>query len=353
MKVFNFFSGQSQPTFMKSMAMLTLLCFSFLFLQNCATIRVQEQQLTNVEEKPSVALRIYLKKPEQGQEDNVFSGVSTTLSYKNDQGDFVEIANSQKGSWILKNAPSGEYKVDIGEKVTIGDKTETINGNRSKTFTLKSDQRVELRIMLKRVPVGFIVVISVLVVGLIIWLIARNSDDLPDLSKFLVPPLPKPGDNIPLPKAIPLPSFPHHIGTGVYIGPQPLFIDGGYYYRHDHEDDTKIDEKDLPPEAVSFYPQMQGKNIPRDAHIIVYFSNPMDPQSFIDNRIIRVIGSVSDIVHGKIVYNPEERKMEFIPENQFALGEQITATLMGKLIKDTRGSILSSDYEWSFTIINK
>ena len=62
MKAYRFFSEQSNEIMMKTVSFMTLISFTLLFLHNCASIRVKEERLTNVQEKPSVAMRMYLKK---------------------------------------------------------------------------------------------------------------------------------------------------------------------------------------------------------------------------------------------------------------------------------------------------
>ncbi|MBN2385051.1 Ig-like domain-containing protein [bacterium] len=331
-------------------SMVTLTCFIVLMAQGCVSIKVKEQPLTGVKEKPSISLKVYLKKPDKGQEDYVFSGVSSTLSVQDEKGEFVEIAHSEKGSWILKNAPAGTYRITLGDTITVNGKSESLKGDRSETFTLPSDQRAELTVQLKRTPVGFIVVISVVVVALIIWLIARNADNLPDVSRLFIPPLPKPGSNIPLPRAVPLGHIGLPVPSGVYIGPQPLFYDGGYYIASDERSGEGVDEKELPPEAVSFYPQMNETNVPRDTTIWVFFSSEMDESSLIDERVLRVIGTSSDIIKGSVRYDAQNKKLEFIPEAHFQPSETVTVTLMGKLVRNVYGSVLAADYEWSFSV---
>jgi len=329
---------------------LTLCSFLWLSVQGCVSIRVKDKPLTGVEEKPSITFNMYLKKPDKDKEKSVFSGVSSTLFFQNEQGEFVEVAQSRKGSWLLKNAPAGTYKVVLGDTITVQGKTEKLRGGRTETFTLAPDKRVELQALLKKTPVGWIVVISVLVVGLIILMIISNAKDLPDFGKILVPPLPKFGSNVPLPRAIPLPTHGFHLHSGVFIGPQPIFYDGGYYSASGYDEDTPVNENDLPPEAVSFFPQMNDQDVSPGTTILVYFSTVMDETSFSDARMIRVIGSESNVVQGTITFDKKEQKIEFFPNQAFVPGETVTVTLLGKLIRDAHGSVLAADYEWQFAI---
>ncbi|MFC1853211.1 Ig-like domain-containing protein [candidate division CSSED10-310 bacterium] len=343
-------TGQYQNTlFFKGITIVTLLCFTLLTTYSCVSMRVKQTKIENVNEKPSISMKMYLKKPQKGHEQRIFHGLKSSLSYQDEAGEFIAVASSQRGSWILKNSPQGKYKIEINDTITVNGKTEKLEGKKSKTFTINPNQRAEINIYLKKVSVGWIIVLCVLIVGVIIWIILKH-DDLPDVGKLLIPPLP-PLKSIPiLPKALPLPLpifTPHGM---IHVGPTPVFIDGGFYMAHSRDHHDTIEDSELPTEATSFYPGMNSENISPKVTIVVYFSKPMKETSFQDRRIIRVLGSKSGHVKGLLKYDQATRKMEFIPEHAFAAGETVTVTLMGKLIHDKHGKTLSADYEWSFTV---
>jgi hypothetical protein len=287
----------------------------------------------------------------------VFPGVTTRLSYKGEDGKLVPLATSTQGSWVIKNATSGTYQFEIVDSaVKVNGKLENLQGERSKTFTLNPNQRAQIKVILKKTPVGLIIVLVVLVVVLIVWLIIAMKDHHPDLPKILAPPIP--GVNVPVPKAIPLPLLlpippvPHHVPI-----PIPIFIDGGYYACPD--DDLPADageqlETVQPPpssaEAIDFRPVNGSANIPADEPILIYFSAPMDEMSLRDPKAIQVSGSKSGSIHGYVIYHSRDSYAEFIAPNGFMVGETVTVSMTGQLLKDATGQPMALNYEWSFSI---
>lgn len=328
---------------------IVLCTFTLMASTSCVSIRVKEQKLEIEGEKSSLSMKMYVKKPDKDQEQYVIDGVRSTLFFENEKGEFVEVASSERGNWLLKNSPAGKYKLEIDEFMTVNGKKEELRGNRTREFSLKSDERAEIRVILKKVPVGFIIIISVLVIGIIIWAILKQ-DDFPDIGKLLVPPLPSPRLLPPLPKARPIP-LPLFTPFGrVYIGPSPVFIDGAFYASHHRDEEEKLTDEDLMPEATSFFPQMNAENVPGDTPIHVFFSTDMEASSFEEDRLIRVIGAESGRMKGTMSYDSSRRKLTFIPAGPFTPGESVKVTIMGKLIEDERGNNLTADYEWTFRI---
>ena len=231
----------------KTIACLTVIAFTVLTMTSCVSFKVNQIAIESNGEQPSIAMKTYLKAPEEGQEDAVYGGVGTTLFFQQENGTFAPVTSSRQGRWILRNAPTGNYQIEIDPTAEINGKTETFEGSRTKTFTLKPGERAEIIIVLKKVPVGVIVLISVLIVGLIILLIVARKDRPPKLSDLLLPPIPHlPG--IPPPRAllIPLLIFAPH--GRPFLGPPPIFFDGGFYYHGSSSIDTT--PYDAPPPVV-------------------------------------------------------------------------------------------------------
>jgi hypothetical protein len=221
----------------KTIACLTMVAFIVLTITSCVSFKVNQIAIESNDEQPSIAMKTYMKAPEEGQEDAVYSGVGTTLSFQQENGTFVPLASSRQGSWILRNSPAGNYKIEIDQTAEINGKTENFEGSRTETFTLKPGERAEIIIVLKKVPVGVIVLISVLIVGLIILLILATKDNPPKLSDLPLPPFPHlPGIPPPRGLIIPLMIFAPH--GRPFLGPPPIFVDGGFYYHGSSSVDT-------------------------------------------------------------------------------------------------------------------
>lgn len=220
----------------KTIACLTMVAFTVLTMTSCVSFTTKQIAIESNDEQPSVAMKLYLKAPEEGQEDAVYGGVGTTLFFQQENGTFTPVASSRYGSWVLRNSPAGNYKIEIDQTAEINGKTETFEGSRTKTFTLKPGERAEIIIVLKKVPVGVIVLISVLIVGLIILMIAARKGRAPKLSDLLVPPIPRlPG--IPPPRALAIPLLIFAPPGRPFLGPPPIFFNGGFYYHHGSSSD--------------------------------------------------------------------------------------------------------------------
>jgi hypothetical protein len=237
----------------KTIACLTIVAFTVLTITSCVSFKVNQIAIESKDEQPSIAMKLYLKAPEEGQEDAVYGGAGTTLFFQQENGTFAPVASSRQGRWILRNSPAGNYQIEIDRTAEINGKTETFEGSRTKTFTLKPGERAEIIIVLKKVPVGVIVLISVLIVGLIILLIVARKERPPKLSNLLLPPIPHlPGIPTPRGLVIPLLIFAPHGRS--FLGPPPIFFDGGFYYHHGSSSgwDSSIDRAPYyaPPPVV-------------------------------------------------------------------------------------------------------
>lgn len=347
------FDNFLKSTFGTYFSIFILVCFTTLSLNSCVSFKIKRKTINNSLEKPTISMEMFYKKHSSDDEKLLFHGLRSTLSFNknDDKGDFVKVASSKRGNWLLKNAPKGKYKIQLDNTIMVNGKREELKGKLFKTFTLKENQRAEIFVTLKKVPVGWIIVISVVVVALIIYLIFSRNNDFPNITGIL----PSPGHitDVPrfLPRAIPLPThifFPPGVN---FVGRPPLFIDGGFYYSPNASPDREtIDAKQLPTEATSFYPSMNAKNVSPKTKIIVYFSKSLSNDIAQEPRIIRVIGSNSGQHKGKLVYVSSQRKLTFAPDTPFEANEKVTVTIIGGLIHDINGEILDSDYEWSFFI---
>jgi hypothetical protein len=243
----------------KTIAWVTMVAFTVLTITSCVSFKVNQIAIESNKEQPSITMKLYMKAPEAGQEDTVFGGVGTTLFFQKEDGTFTPVASSRQGSWVLRNAPTGNYQIEIDRTAEINGKTETLEGSRTKTFTLKPGERAEIIIVLKKVPVGVIVLISVLIVGLIILLIASREDiKLPKPGALLLPPIPH-LPLIPPPRALLIPLLIFAPPGRPFLGPPPIFFDGGFYYHHDSfsHRDPSVDAAPydtLPKEVVEEQP---------------------------------------------------------------------------------------------------
>jgi hypothetical protein len=261
-EVKNMISRISRGSKFKTIAFSTLIAFSLLTMNSCVHFKVNQLAVKSNDEQPSVSMKAYLKAPEEGQEDAVYDGVGTSLSFQQENGTFSPVASSRKGSWVLRNSPAGNYQIAIDRTAVIDGKTEILEGSLTKNFTLKPGERAEITIVLKKVPVGVIVLMSVLIVGLIILAILAKDNRLPKLRDFPHPPIPHlPG--IARPRALLIPLVIFSRPGRPFVGPPPIFIDGGFYYNQDSSSNWETTPRYEQPQEypTSSVPQLQAEKL--------------------------------------------------------------------------------------------
>lgn len=336
---------------------VTLFCFVVLVCNGCVSVKVSQLEITTDVETPSIAMKMYMEKPDVDEMDQIINGLESNLLFKNASGKFVKVSTSQKGQWILKNAPAGTYRLELAESFEHDGQIVKLSGNRAVNFKLPADKRAEIQVILKKTPVGLIILLSVLVVGLIIVAILV-ADDLPDLP---VPPLPPPLRVVPPPIVRPLPVdlfFPHVPGPPRvgHLPPPPLFIDYGIYvapYGHGHSHGVADHNAAEQQEAVHIHPHDGAVNVPVNTNIEIYFSVDIDERCLEDSSMMIVVGSESGPVSGEINYTRSEQKMEFVPMEPFAARELVRVKLNEECIFDSADSSTLSNYQGSFTVGNQ
>lgn len=245
----------------RTIACLTMAAFTVLTITSCVSFKVNQIAIESNDEQPSIAMKTYMKAPEEGQEDAVYGGVGTKLFFQQENGTFTPVASSRQGSWILRNSPAGNYKIEIDPTAEINGKTENFEGSRTETFTLKPGERAEIIIVLKKVPVGVIVLISVLIVGLIILAILASKERPPKLSGLRLPPIPHlPG--IPPPRALVIPLLIFAPHGRPFLGPPPIFFDGGFYYHGSYSIDTAPYYEPPPVVVQEQSPEYPASSVP-------------------------------------------------------------------------------------------
>ena len=238
-----------------------MVAFTVLTITSCVSFKVNQIAIESDDEQPSIAMKLYVKAPDEGQEDAVYSGVGTTLFFQQENGTFAPVASSRQGRWVLRNSPAGNYQIEIDRTAVINGKTETFEGSLTKTFTLKPRESAEIIIVLKKVPVGVIVLISVLIVGLIILMIVARKDKLPKPSDLLLPPIPHLPVILP-PRALVIPLLIFAPHGRPFPGPPPIFFDGGFYYHGSPSIDAAPYYEPPPAVVQEQPPEYPGSSVP-------------------------------------------------------------------------------------------
>jgi len=250
--------------------------------------------------------------------------------FRREKGGERFLGRSLASRWGIDALPPGDYRVKVAAVLDDeGNISDPRAGDRETSFRLGAGERAELRIILRKVPVGLIVIAAVTIVVLIvvaIVLVREGDIDLPNI--------PDPGGILNA-----LPMFPplDHI---VFYGELPGGIDFG--------DGWTEGRRDLPPPRVTSAFPRQGSLVSASRiAATVTFSQPVRP-SKIRNDSMKMLGSKSGIVRGRTVF--EKGLLRFVPGGDLQAGETITVTVSGEDVENESGDEMGRDFSWTFRL---
>jgi hypothetical protein len=195
------------------------------------------------------------------------------------------VGRSMAPAWSLSDLPPGKYRLRVTRRLTAEGDIEALENPGDKTFEVSVGGKTTVSVVLKKVPVFWIVVAALTVVALVILAIAgaRHSHLPPP------PPLPLP----PVFVVIPL-------GHG---------------------------ESGLPaPGAADVFPAKDSVVSARRVTVTFLLSAPLAADGPGEDAILAV-GSKSGEIRGAVSYLERDGLLRFSPSSDFTPGETVTVTL--------------------------
>jgi len=196
------------------------------------------------------------------------------------------VGRSMSAMWTLPELPAGRYRVSVTKRITEEGDIEPLRDPSGKTFDLAAGQKTTLRVVLKKVPTGWIVLGVIAAAALIYFTVdAASKGKLP-----------------------PLPPLPPDFVVGVVLMTTPPGPGGPV------------------PAAADVFPARGSVVAARRVTVNFLLATPLAPGD-IDEEAVLALGTLSGSLPGAISYRPGEQLLRFTPARDFTPGETVTVTL--------------------------
>jgi hypothetical protein len=218
------------------------------------------------------------------------------------------VGRSMAPAWSLADLPPGKYRLRVTRRLTAEGDIEALENPGDRTFEISAGEKTTVNVVLKKVPVFWIVVAAVTVVALVVLAISG--------ARHLPPPPPLP----------PLP---------------PVFVVipvGGR------------GESGIPaPGAADVFPAKDSVVSARRVTVTFLLSAPLAPDGVGENAVL-ALGSTSGETPGAVSYLERDGLLRFSPSRDFAPGETVTVTLDLSKLRGAEGREGAGKVSTSFLV---
>jgi hypothetical protein len=300
---------------LRPVARLLLVALAPLALDGCVSIGVSRAALdvpsdarnASAPRAGALAVAIFEKAGERDAGRVAAFPVLSELARLGERGEEI-VGRSIAPAWGLPDLSPGKYRLRVTRRLTPEGDIEPLENPGDKTFEVKAGEKTTLSVVLKKVPVFWIVLAAVTIVALVALAIAG--------ARHLPPPPPLP----PLP-----PVF-------VVI---PLGGPGG--------SDGPV------PDAADVFPAKGSVVSARRLTVTFLLSAPLAPDGIGENAVL-ALGSKSGEIAGAISYLERDGLLRFSPSRDFAPGETVTVTLDLSKLRGPAGREGSGKVSTSFLV---
>ena len=218
------------------------------------------------------------------------------------------VGRSMAPAWSLADVPPGTYRLRVTRRLTPEGDIVALENPGDKTFEVPAGEKTTVSVVLKKVPVFWIVVAALTVVALVVLAIsgARRLPPPPPL-----PPLP--------PVFVVIP-----VGGRGESGPPA-------------------------PGAADVFPAKGSVVSARRVTVTFLLSAPLAPDGIGDNAVLAV-GSKSGEIAGAVSYVARDGLLRFAPSSDFLPGETVTVTLDLSKLRGAGGKEGSGRVSTSFLV---
>lgn len=320
--------------FLRTTSLFVLVAFTGLLVQGCVStkvVRIRE----DVREPLSIRYLVYLSQADVRDGLEPVSGVISELYYHKDR-ELQLVLRSDRGSWKVTDLVPGRYTIRIVRRRLPDGSEEELTGKTERTFELLDDERVDVRVILEKTPVGLIVGLTVTVVaivGLLVYLIAKEDIDLD----------------------FPVPVFSGWYGP--FWVPEPYFrlsmqmvtgLEDDFYLPNGSREGYPT-VTTVAPDIQDYEPRDGFAGVSPDTDIRFWFGDHMDTETLDQNSILLTTSTGRFLPFG-LVYDDESGRCILDPLHDFPAGEQVFVTILGDGIRNQAGVSLPVNYRWSFTV---
>jgi hypothetical protein len=218
------------------------------------------------------------------------------------------VGRSIAPAWTLTDLPPGKYRLRVTRRLTAEGDIEALENPGDKTFEVSAGKKSTVSVVLKKVPVFWIVLAAVTIVALVVLAIAG--------ARHLPPPPPLP----------PLP---------------PIFVVipvGGHG-----------DSGPPAPGAADIFPAKGSIVSARRVTVTFLLTAPLASDGVGEDAVL-ALGSKSGEIAGAVSYLPRDGLLRFSPSRDFAPGETVTVTLDLSKLRGAGGREGSGKVSTSFLV---
>jgi hypothetical protein len=298
--------------FLRPVSRLLLVALAPLALDGCVSIGVSRTALNSSPDasappKGALAVSIYEKASERDAGRVAAFPVLSDLARVTAKGEEA-VGRSMAPAWGISDLPPGKYRLRVTRRLTSEGDIEALENPGDKTFEVNAGEKTTLSVVLKKVPVFWIVMAALTIVALVVLAIAGAHDvHLPP------PPFPLP----PVFVVIPLG------GQGVESSPAPG--------------------------AADVFPAKGSVVSARRLTVTFLLTAPLAPAGIGENAIL-ALGSKSGEIAGTVSYLERDGLLRFSLSSDFAPGETVTVTLDLSKLRGGGGSSGSGKVSTSFLV---
>ncbi len=300
---------------LRSTARLLLVVLAPLALDGCVSIGVSRAALdvpsdarnASAPRAGALAVAIFEKAGERDAGRVASFPILSELARVTGTGEET-VGRSMAPAWGLPDLSPGKYRLRVTRRLTPEGDIEPLENPGDKTFEVKAGEKTTLSVVLKKVPVFWIVLAAVTIVALVVLAIAG--------ARHLPPPPPLP-PLLPVFVVIPLG------GPGGSGGPVP--------------------------DAADVFPAKGSVVSARRLTVTFLLSAPLAPDGVGENAVL-ALGSKSGEIAGAISYLERDGLLRFSPSRDFAPGETVTVTLDLAKLRGAGGNSGSGKVSTSFLV---
>jgi len=308
-----------RPLFLRRVALLLLVALAPLALDGCVSIGVSRADLAAPPEPgapPSgaVTVAIYEKPADRVADRHAAFPVLSEL-VRVDKGETL-VARSMSAAWTVQDLPPGRYRLRVTKRIDEKGDIVALDSPGDHAFDVIAGERAVVSVVLRKVPVFWIVVAALTIIALVVLaIIGINKGDLPKPPPL--PPLP------PIAIAIPLGANSGEAGPGMPPPPAPT--------------------------AVDVFPAPGSVVAARRVAVTFLLSMPLAAGGVEDGAVLAV-GTASGDIRGRAAYLADEQVLRFTPSQDFLPGEEITVTLDLSKLRGETGRTGSGRFTTTFKV---
>lgn len=301
---------------LRSVALGLLVALAPLALDGCVSIGVSRADLPappgpSAPPTGAVTVAVYEKPADREADRHAAFPVLSEL-VRVDKGETL-VARSMSPTWTVQDLLPGRYRLRVTKRIDEKGDVVALDHPGEQTFDVVAGERAVASVVLRKIPVFWIVVAAITVVALVVLaIIGIHKGGLPKPPPL--PPLP--------PVAIVIPLGPPG-GEGGTAAPAPA--------------------------AVDVFPAPGSVVAARRVTVTFLLSMPLVTAGIEDGAVLAV-GTASGDISGTVSFDAQEQLLHFSPSRDFVPGETISVTLDLSKLRGEAGRTGSGRFSTTFRV---